>query len=395
MSRERNLSLEDALERARRIAPSPGAEEVPVPDAAGRTLAEDVRAERDLPPAATSAMDGWAVRAGDTPGALAATGESVAGRPSDRTLRPGEAAEISTGAILPLGADAVARREVVRIEGASVRVDAPVRAGRDVRRRGEVIRVGGVLHPAGHRVAPHEVGGLGAVGRATVRCARRVRVAILSSGEELVPLGAPAGPAQVHDSSRHGLAAQARASGALVAASITVGDDLEQTVAEIAALLDAGGDARPDVLITNGGIGRGPHDHVRAALERLGVEEVVPGVRASTIRPTVIGARGDQVVLGLPGNPVAAAVALHVLGRPVLGAPEDWWRRAPLTVDVTSRAGRAELVRCVEGPDGLTPTADQTSHAVTSLAGATALAWVPEDAEGVEAGRPVPFSRMA
>ena len=149
------------------------------------------------------------------------------------------------------------------------------------------------------------------------------------------------------------------------------------------------------MLITNGGIGHGPHDHLRGALERLGVEEVVPGVRASTIRPTVIGVRGDQVVLGLPGNPVAAAVALHVLGRPVLGAPEDWWRRAALTVDVASRRGRAELVRCVEVPEGLTPTADQTSHAVTSLAGATALAWVAEDADGVVAGRPIPFSRMS
>jgi molybdopterin molybdotransferase len=394
VSRDRNLSLEEALERARRIAPSPPAEEVPVPDAAGRTLAEDVRAERDLPPAATSAMDGWAVRAADTPGALAATGESVAGQPSDRVLRPGQAMEISTGAILPEGADAVARREVVRVEGSAVRVETAVAAGRDVRRQGEVIGTGRVLHPAGHRVAPHEVGGLGAVGRATVLCTRRIRIAVISSGEELVPLGAPAGPAQVHDSSRHGLAAQAAAAGAVVTASIMVGDDLDQTVELVASLLDAGGDLRPDVLITNGGIGRGPHDHVRAALERLGVEEVVPGVRASTIRPTVIGVRGDQVVLGLPGNPVAAAVALHVLGRPVLGAPEDWWRRAPLTVEVASRAGRADLVRCVEGPDGLTPTADQTSHAVTSLAGATALAWVAEEVDGVEAGRPVPFSRM-
>jgi molybdopterin molybdotransferase len=228
-----------------------------------------------------------------------------------------------------------------------------------------------------------------------VRCARRPRVAILSSGEELVPLGAVADPAQVHDSSRFGLAAQARAAGAVVVASAVVGDDPERTVALVAELLEAGPGGLPDVLITNGGIGHGPHDHVRAALARLGVEEVVPGVRASTIRPTTVGVRGDQVVLGLPGNPVAAAVALHVLGRPVLRAPEDWWRRAPLTVDVAGRPGRADLVRCVEGPHGLTPTPDQTSHAVTSLAGASALAWLPEEGDGVEAGRPVPFSRLA
>lgn len=395
MSRDRLLSLRTALDRAREIAPAPPPEEVPVPDAAGRTLAEDVRAARDLPPRPSSAMDGWAVRAAGTPGAFAAAGESTAGRPAEGVLGTGEAAAISTGAILPEGADAVARREVVRVEGARVHVQAPVAAGRDVRLRGEVIRAGAVLHPAGHRIAPHEVGGLGAVGRAAVICAGRPRVAVVSTGEELVPLGAPAGAAQVHDSSRHGLVAQARAAGALVIASEAVGDDLERTTALLALLLDADGDARVDVLVTNGGIGFGPHDHVRAALGRLGVEEVVPGVRASTIRPTYIGARGDRVVLGLPGNPVAAAVALHVLGRPVLRAPEDWWRRAPVSVDVATRPGRADLLRCVEGPDGLSPTPDQTSHAVTSLAGATALAWLPEEGDRVAAGTPVPFSRLA
>lgn len=395
MGRDRTIDLETALARAREIAPSPPAEEVAVPEAAGRTLAEDVRAERDLPPRASSAMDGWAVRAADTPGALTAAGESVAGRPSERALGAGEAAAISTGAVVPEGADAVARREVVRVDDGAVHVEVAVAPGRDVRRRGEVILRGEVLHPAGHRVAPHEVGGLGAVGRAVVRCVRRPRVAILSTGEELVPLGAAAGAAQVHDSSRHGLVAQLRAAGAEVVASTVVGDDLERTTELIARLLDGDGDGRPDVLVTNGGISHGPHDHVRAALARLGVEEVVPGVRASTIRPTVVGARGDQVVLGLPGNPVAAAVALHVLGRPVLRAPEDWWRRAVLTADVATRPGRADLVRCVEGAEGLTPTADQTSHAVTSLAGATALAWVPEEADRVVAGTTVAFSRLA
>jgi molybdopterin biosynthesis enzyme len=100
-------------------------------------------------------------------------------------------------------------------------------------------------------------------------------------------------------------------------------------------------------------------------------------------------------VLGLPGNPASAAVAFHLLGRPLLGAPEDWWRRAPLTVATATRPGRAELLRCREGPDGLTPMAHQGPHAITSLAGATALAWLPEDGGRVAAGEPVAYSRLA
>lgn len=383
-----------ALERARALAPRTPAEGVPVPEAAGRTLAEDVRAGRDLPPEASSAMDGWAVRSVDTPGALRIVGESAAGLPAAAPLRPGEAMAISTGAVVPRGADAVARRELTRVDGGLVHVEAPVAPGRDVRARGEVIRRGGVLLPEGHRVAPHEVGGLGALGRAEVLCRARPRVALVATGAELVPLGAPAGPAQVHDSSRHGVAAQARAAGARIVASTAVGDDLEATVAVLGGLLDAAGVDRPDLLVTAGGISHGPHDHVRAALARLGVEEVVGGVRASPIRPAYLGRRGDQVVLGLPGNPVAATVAFHLLGRALLGAPEDWWRRAPLTSDVVAAPAMAALVRCVEGPDGLTPMAAQGSHAVTSLAGATALAWIDEGVRA-RAGTPVRFSRLA
>ena len=393
MPRARHLTPEIALERARAIAPPLRAEPVAVPEAAGRTLAEDVRAERDLPPEASSAMDGWALRAADTPGWLRICGESAAGRPADAPLRPGEAVAISTGAIVPRGADAVARREAARVDGALVHVDVAIAPGRDVRARGDVIRRGEVLLPEGHRVAPHEVGGLGAMGRAAVLCRARPRVAVVATGAELVPLGAQAGPAQVHDSSRPGVAAQARAAGARIVASTAVGDDLDETVAVLGGLLDATGGDRPDLVITAGGISHGPHDHVRAALARLGVEEVVGGVRASPIRPAYLGRRGEQAVLGLPGNPVAAAVALHLLGRALLRAPEDWWRRAPLTVEVVAGSAMAAFVRCAEGPDGLTPMAAQASHAVTSLAGATALAWIPEGVRAA-AGTPVAFSLL-
>jgi molybdopterin molybdotransferase len=232
------------------------------------------------------------------------------------------------------------------------------------------------------------------MGRAQALCARRPRVAILATGAELIPLGAPATTAEVHDSSRHGLEAQVVAAGGVVVASLAVGDDLEATVAALAGMLDAEGEGRPGVVITNGGISAGAHDLVRPALARLGVEEVARGVRAKPVHPTYIGRRGDQVVLGLPGNPASAAVAFHLLGRPLLGDAGDWWRRAPLTAAVETRPGRAELVRCVEGPEGLTPKPDQGPHAFTSLAGATALAWVGEDEDGA-AGSVVAFSRLA
>lgn len=386
--------MEEALAVARALAPATGTEPVPVPEAAGRTLADDVRAVRDLPPADLSAMDGWAVRAAETPGVLRAAGESAAGRPAARGLEPGRAIAVSTGARIPQGADAVARREIVRVEGGEVRVEAPVAAGRDIRRRGETIRADAVLLGAGHRVAPHEVGALGAAGHAAVRCVRRPRVAILATGAELVALGAAADPSQVHDSSRHGLAAQAVAAGGLVVASARVGDDARATEAALAALLDATGPQRPDVIVTNGGISVGDHDLVRPALARLGVEELVRGVRAAPVSPTYLGRRGDRVVLGLPGNPASAAVAFHLLGRPLLGVGDDWSLRAPLAARATLRPGRAELVRCAEGPDGLTPLADQGSHAVTSLAGATALAWLGEDDDGAP-GSWVRVSRLA
>lgn len=394
MGGRRGIGVQEALELARELAPAMSAEAVPVSEAAGRVLAEDVRAGRDLPAHAGSAMDGWAVRAADTPGVLVVAGESAAGLPAGVALAPGCAIAVSTGASLPDGADAVARREIVRREGTTVTVAEAVAVGRDVRRRGETIRAGGLLLGRGHRVAPHEVGALGAMGRAEVLCERRPRVAILATGAELVELGAPAGPAQVHDSSRHGLAAQAVAAGAVVVASATVGDDLDDTVGALRALLDASGHARPDIVFTNGGISAGDHDLVRPALEHLGVEELARGVRAKPVHPAYIGRRGDQRVLGLPGNPVSAAVAFHLLGRPLLGHGDDWWRRAPLTAAVETRPGRAELLRCVEGPDGLSPKPDQAPHAVTSLAGATALAWLGEDEDGA-AGSVVRFSRLA
>lgn len=390
MTGEHEVSMERALELATASAVSAGVQTVPVADTAGRVLADAVRATRDLPAADCSAMDGWAVRAADTPGELRDIAESAAGRATEVAVGPAQAIAISTGAVLPAGADAVARREYVEADDTTVRVTRAIELGKDVRRAGEVIRAGEVLMAAGHRVMPHEVGAIGAMGHATVSCRARPRVAILSTGAELVALGAAIHDADVYDSSRIGLAAQAVAAGADVVDSRWIGDDLHSTTDAITDLL--AGPAQ--VIVTNGGIGGGRHDHVREAFRELEVETLFLRIRAGTIRPTFLGRHGDRLLLGLPGNPVSAATAFHLVARPLLGLEHRWFW-APILADIPSRPDRVEVVRCVETADGLVPTRHQGPHAVTSLVGATALAWVPEAGDGVEAGTPVRFTRIA
>lgn len=388
----RDVTLEHAVELARASAIRTEAEDVPVASAAGRRLAEAVRARADLPSEDCSAMDGYAVRAADTPGALAVVGEGAAGEPYGGAVGPGEAVWISTGAALPAGADAVLRREDAAEEDGRVRAPA-VAAGEHVRRRGEVIARDAVLLPAGAWVGPHEVVALGSAGHASVRCHRRPRVVLLATGAELIPLGAAPRAGAVWDSSRVGLAAQAAAAGARPVAALTVGDDAGDTLLALEALLDEG-DERPELVVTAGGVGGGRHDHVRSALSRIGVREVLRGVRADPCRPVWLGRRGDQVVLGLPGNPVSAAVGFHLFGRELLGHREDWRRRAPLARDVPSWADRADLPRCRLTPGGLEPMPMQGSHAITSLCGVDAIAWIPAQAGGLPAGQPVPYSTL-
>ena len=224
----RDVTLERALELAREHAVRTEPEEVPVAAAAGRRLAAPVVARADLPGEDASAMDGYALRAADAPGVLPLEGESAAGAPLAAALAPGRAARISTGARLPEGADAVVRLEDASERDGRVRVPAAA-PGDHVRRRGEVIGRDDVLLPAGAWVGPHEVVALGSAGHASVSCHRRPRVALLATGAELIPLGAPPRPGAVWDSSRVGLAAQAAAAGGRPVAALTVGDDRAAT----------------------------------------------------------------------------------------------------------------------------------------------------------------------
>lgn len=380
----RDLTLHDALAACAAHRMATGEETVPVGAAPGRVLSRDVVALVDLPSADSAAMDGLAVRSADTPGTVVTVGEHRAGHPGDVVLAAGQAARISTGALLPDGADAVVRRE--EVGGTPGAAEVPgVAPGRDVRRRGEVIAAGEVLLPAGTRVGPAAVTALGSVGMAEVAVRALPRVAVIGLGDELVPLGAPIRPGQVYDANRVGIAAQLAAAGAEVISSSSVGDDRDATVWAIHNALGMGA----DMVVTVGGVSAGDHDHVRPAMRALGAEEVFRGVRVVPCRPVWLGSREHVVLLGLPGNPASAAIAMHLFGRVLLGHDAHWPLRAPLAADWSPKPGMTQVVRCVLRDGALHPLRAQEAHAVTSMALADALALVDSPAA---AGTPVPWS---
>lgn len=388
------MALDEAVAATVRVAPATGVERVPLARLAGRRLAAGVQARAAIPPFTNSAMDGYAVRSRDCPGALRLRGESAAGHPAADGMQAGEACRISTGARLPDGADAVVRQEDVRRDGGIVHVPA-IAPHADVRSAGEDVPEGGLLLAAGHVVAPHEVGVIAAAGHMWAACAAPVRMTILTTGDELVPPGDPLGDGAVYESNTHGVRAQAEAAGAVVGVIAHVGDDPDATDAAIHRHLGTGdGPGDPQILVTIGGLSVGPHDHIRPALLRAGVTEVVPRIRARPGQPTWVGVRGAQAVLALPGNPVSAAVCFHIFGRALLGRPPLWEMRLPLARAVRKRPGPAELIRCRFGPDGLEPLRRQGSAAISSLAGADALALLPPEADEIPAGTLLPVNPL-
>ena len=385
----RGVTFHEALELVRLAAPSPRTEPVALGALTGRVLAEDVRARVDHPAFTNSAMDGFALRAEDAEALapLRLVGESRAGAPFTGHVGAGEAAHISTGGELPAGADTVLRREDAHADGdgwVTPRVAPPL--GTAVREAGGDVRRGQVLLPAGHVVAPHEVAVVAAAGHPEALCRARPRVVVLGTGDEVVPAGWDLGPGQVYDANRPGIAAQARAAGADVLANALVPDDPAATVAAVRQGLDGDASGAPDLLVTTGGVSVGDHDHLRPAFDAVGAREILFGVQIRPGHPLWLGRLGDRVILGLPGNPVSAAVCFHVFGRPLLGRDDGWERRMPLASDYAKRTPRTDLIRCREVAGALEPLPRQASHNVTSLAGATHIAAIPAEREAMAAG---------
>ena len=351
-------------------------EQVPVESALGRVLAEEIAAAHDVPVFRSSAMDGYAVRSGQAGRRLRIVGESRAGAPAEATVADGLAVRISTGAALPEGADAVLQQELAEAHDGEVTLLDDVEPGRNVRAPGEDLRAGHVVLRAGRRLGPADLGVAVNAGRASVSCAARPRLAVLVTGDELVPPGAELGPGQIHDSNRVTLQAMAQREGAEVVLARRVPDDAEQTCLALAQALDVA-----DVVVLSGGVSVGPHDHVKGALAQLGVEEHFWRVALRPGKPTWFGARDGTLVFGLPGNPVSAMVTFLLFARPALAAlqhaPQPAAARTILGEPMTPHPDRDECVR-VRLDGGLAyATGHQGSHVLQSMALADALAVIP------------------
>lgn len=387
-------TLIDLAEARRRVlgAANPlRPERVPLEEALGRVLLEDVSSREDLPPFDSSAMDGYAVLAGQA-AELPVVGESRAGHPAARALERGEAMVISTGAQIPEGADAVVPVERVDAANGSVRVP-DTRSGENVRLSGEDVRAGELLMRAGTEVGPAEAAVLAALGRPEVLCGRRPRVALLVTGDELVTPAEVRGPGQIRDSNLYALSAQATVAGAEVVAREVAPDDPDAIRVALARGLE-----QADVLCVSGGVSVGSHDHVKPALERLGVEEVFWGVALKPGKPTWFGRHERALVFGLPGNPVSAMVTFQLFARPALRAlqgagHEDSRSSAVLDGRVERDPRRDQALRCrlEHRTDGrhVAPATEQGSHVLTSMLGAGALALVPAGEDSIEVGERV------
>jgi|SRR5215211_1930792 len=365
------------------------AEPVELRRALWRVLAEDVTSPEDVPGFDSSAMDGYAVRAADTAGAsaehpvrLRVVGESRAGHPAARAPARGEAIAISTGAVVPADADAVVRVEDTDGGRDAVEVQAEVEPGRDIRRAADDIRAGETVLSAGTEIGAAEAGVIASIGRAQVRCSRRPRVALLTTGDELREPGEALDPGAIRNSNAYSVAGLVEGAGAELLDPAIVPDDRDATREAIERALTA------DVAVLCGGVSVGAHDHVRPALEALGVEQVFWGVALRPGKPTYFGvAPSGALAFALPGNPVSAMVTFRLFVRPairgLLGADDAAVPRTTAILDEAyeKRPGRAHLVRCTLrlADDGwhARPTKEQGSHVLTSMLGADALAVLP------------------
>jgi len=392
------LSIADAqrliLEHAR---PLP-AETVRLVDAAGRVLAEPARAKIDLPPFPSSAMDGYAVRAADTPGRLRVESRIAAGKPATGVVEAGAAMGIATGGVVPDGADAVVPIEYVAENDNEIEIGGRIEPGENVRPRGGDIRADEVVAEHGAVLTPARLGALAAAGVPEVLCARRPSAAVLPTGTELRRPGEALAPGEIYEANGLILSAQLKAAGAIVDLLPAVGDD---EVAHRSALEQA---LEADLVVTSGGVSVGPHDLVRRVEAELGVREVFWRVSVKPGKPIAFGVRERTLVFGLPGNPVSALVGFVLFVEPATralqGVPEPLPRfdRGRLVGGRRRNPERDELVRARLRPsaDGalLEPLSGQESHMIARSAEADALVFVPRGEGELADGEAADYLRL-
>lgn len=389
------LTVEQAVARIlERIAPL-DAELVPVGAAAGRVLKEDAHSSIDLPPFPSSAMDGFAVSAADTPGELPVVFRVSAGSAPSAPQLPGTASGITTGGVMPEGTDAVVPVEHADDHGDRITVARAVSVGEHVRPRGGDVRHGDLVLHAGQCIRASHVGALAAAGVVDVVCSARPRVAVLPTGSELRAAGERLALGEIYESNGAMLASLLPALGADVERMPVVEDEPNALRDALATGLDA------DVLVTTGGVSMGPRDLVRGILGDLGVEEIFWGVAVKPGKPLSYGVRGRTHVFGLPGNPVSSLVGALVFVRPALRAlqghadPGGSYEPGVLASELRRNPHRDEFVRARRrrSDDGveLVPVSGQESHMIVRAATADALVHLPRGSEAIPAGARVHY----
>jgi molybdopterin molybdotransferase len=340
------ISLAEAQARLFALVVPKEAEDVPLNEAYGRWAAADVVARRTQPVRDLSAMDGYAIRSSDAPGPWEIVGESAAGRHFAGAIGAHEAVRIFTGAVVPAGADAIVIQENAEVKAGQLRLTAEAPApGKHIRRAGGDFGEGTVLLKAGERFTPARIGLAAMGGFAQVPVRRRLRVAIISTGDELVAPGEPCGEDQIPSSNAPMLAAMLAALPVDVTMRPIVRDDLAALTAEFASC------AGFDIVVSIGGASVGDHDLVRPALLAAGAQLDFWKIAMRPGKPVMAGQLGDAVVLGLPGNPVSAYVTAMLLLLPLVahlgGAADPLPERleARLGAAMPANGDRADFVR--------------------------------------------------
>jgi molybdenum cofactor synthesis domain-containing protein len=307
-----------------------GSESVAIEQAHRRILAEDVRADMDLPPFDRARMDGYAVRSSDVstaPVKLRVIGEIAAGAQFEHRVNAGEAVKIFTGAPVPGGADAVQKVEVTRANGHMVEILEPVTPGQFITRRASEVAAGEVVGETGREIGPAEMAVLASFGYASARVGRRPRVAVISTGSELVEVSSKPSGAQIRNSNSYTLAAYAERAGAMVDVLGIVEDTPEATRVALIRAAD-----NHDIVVSSGGVSMGDYDLVKAALKDIGAEIYFDRVIIRPGKPIVFARRGETYFFGLPGNPVSTSVTFNVFVRPAIRKMQGETSPAPAMV---------------------------------------------------------------
>ncbi|ODP37550.1 gephyrin-like molybdotransferase Glp [Sphingomonas turrisvirgatae] len=390
------LPVADAQSRLLALAPPLPVEDVALRDAAGRWAAASVTALRTQPELPLSAMDGYAIRLADLPGPWTVIGESAAGRPFAGTIGAGQAARIFTGAALPPGADCVLVQEETARDGATLALagDGPAGIGGNVRAAGLDFYAGDTLIEAGERITPARLALAAIAGHATLPVRRRVRIAIVATGDELRAAGDPPAPGELPESN-----------GAMLAALLA---DLPVELVDLGilpdrldVLTDAFAAIDADILVTTGGASVGDHDLVRPALEAAGATIDFWRIALRPGKPMMAGRMRDTVVVGLPGNPVSAFVTALLFVKPLIahrsGASDPFPRTdlAVLAEPLPANGARADYVRAARRGDGVAAAAIQDSSMLRTLARADCLIVRPPHAPHAARGDSVEILQIA